>query len=37
MYQKNITTLLKNIVIFSKDLEKTAGFYSDALGLKIVN
>lgn len=37
MNQRYIPTLLKNIIIFCKDLEKTSGFYSDGLGLKVVN
>ena len=35
MYTKQISTVLKNIVIFTRNVEKTAAFYSNALGLKI--
>ena len=27
---------LKNIIIFCRELDKTAGFYSDCIGLKVV-
>ncbi|KAL4512619.1 hypothetical protein ABPG72_020456 [Tetrahymena utriculariae] len=35
MYSKQITATFKNIVLFCRDVEKTAGFYSDAVGLKV--
>ena len=37
MYTKQLTTIIKNIVIYSRNVEKTAGFYSNALGLKITS
>ncbi len=37
MYSKQIKTLLKNVIIFCKDIDFTAGFYSEGLGLKVVN
>ncbi len=37
MYTKQLTTVIKNIVIYSRNVEKTAGFYSNALGLKITS
>ncbi|KAL4482966.1 hypothetical protein ABPG74_018992 [Tetrahymena malaccensis] len=35
MYSKQITATFKNIILFCRDVEKTAGFYSDAVGLKV--
>lgn len=37
MYTKQVSTILKSIVIYSRNVEKTAGFYSNALGLKITS
>lgn len=37
MYTKQLTTFFKNIVIYTRNVEKTAGFYSNALGLKITS
>lgn len=37
MYTKQLSTKLKSIVIYSRNVEKTAGFYSNALGLKITS
>lgn len=37
MYTKQISISIKNIIIYSRNVQKTAGFYSDALGLKIIN
>lgn len=37
MYTKQLSTILKSIVIYSRNVEKTAGFYSNALGLKITS
>jgi len=37
MYTKQVSTLLKSVVIYARNVEKTAGFYSNALGLKITS
>lgn len=37
MYSKNVSIFIRNIIIYSRDVQKTAGFYSNALGLKIIN
>ena len=35
MYSKQITTKLKNIILFSRDVEKTSSFFAEGLGLKV--
>ena len=37
MYTKNLTTKLRNIILFTRDIDKTSSFFAEALGLKIVN
>jgi len=35
MYSKQVTTRLKNIILFSRDIEKTSSFFAEGLGLKV--
>ena len=35
MYKKSVSTKLASIIIYSRNVEKAAGFYCEGLGLKI--
>lgn len=35
MYSKQITSTLKSLVLLSRDIEATASFYTDAVGLRV--
>ncbi len=35
MYSRQVTTKLKNIILFSRDIEKTSSFFAEGLGLKV--
>lgn len=37
MYTKQVSTVLKGVIIYARNVEKTAGFYSNALGLRITS
>jgi len=37
MYSKSITTKLRNIILFTRDIDKTSSFFTDALGLKVIH
>jgi len=35
MYSRQVLTKLKNIILFSRDVQKTSSFFSEGLGLKV--